>query len=78
MSEVASVSIEGGGTSDGFEMLASLNEGFLGTGFSTWTELSLIATALFIGYVAIGTVKYFRPEFSFLHALAGAVGLESR
>ena len=31
--------------------------------------------ALIVGYLAIGTVKYFLPEFSFIQAITGAIGL---
>ena len=33
MSDVVSISSEGSSASDGFEALASLNDGFLGTGY---------------------------------------------
>jgi hypothetical protein len=75
MSDVVTVSSEGGNTSDGFEMLTTLNDGFLGTGYSSSVELSFIAMALIFGYVAIGTVKYFLPEARFLNTVAAALGL---
>jgi hypothetical protein len=78
MSEVTAVLSEGGKTSDGFEALANLNEGFLGTGYSSSVELSYMVMALIVGYVAISMVKYFLPEFSILRTLTGAIGLRDR
>jgi hypothetical protein len=75
MSDVVSLSSEGGSTSDGFEALANLNEGFLGTGFSSSVEISFIAMALIFGYVAITTVRYFLPDTRFLKTVAQALGL---
>ncbi len=75
MSEVVSISSQGGGTSDGFEALASLNDGFLGTGYSTSVELSFIAMVLIFGYVAITMVRYFLPETRFLNTVVQALGL---
>jgi len=75
MSNVGSETSVGGGTSDGFEALANLNDGFLGTGYSSSVEVSYIAMALIFGYVAISTVKYFFPETRFLGTVADALGL---
>ena len=75
MSEVVSLSSVDSGTSDGFEALANLNEGFLGTGFSSSVEISFIAMALIFGYVAVATVRYFMPEVRFLNAVVEALGL---
>jgi hypothetical protein len=75
MSEVVSLSSVDSGTSDGFEALASLNEGFLGTGFSSSVEISFIAMALIFGYVAVATVRYFLPEVRFLNTVVEALGL---
>ena len=75
MSEGVSLSIEGSGTSDGFEALANLNDGFLGTGYSSSVEISFIAMALIFGYVAITTVRYFLPETRFLNTVVEALGL---
>ena len=38
MSKDVTLSSEGSGTSDGFEALANLNDGFLGTGYSSSVE----------------------------------------
>ncbi len=76
MSDVVSLSSEGGSTSDGFEALANLNDGFLGTGFSSSVEISFIAMALIFGYVAIATVRYFLPETRFLNTVVEALGLQ--
>ena len=78
MFDVVSESSEGGSTRDGFEALASLNDGFLGTGYSSSVELSYIAMALIFGYVAISTVRYFLPETRFLNTVAEVLGLRGR
>ena len=75
MSEVVTVSSQASRASDGFEALAHLNDGFLGTGYSTSVELSFIAMALIFGFVAIGTVRYFMPETRFFSAITDALGL---
>ena len=75
MSEVTSVVSVGGETSDGFEALASLNEGLFGTGYSASIELSFMVGALIAGYLAISMFRYFLPEFSLLGIVAGAIGL---
>ncbi len=75
MSDVVSVSSEGSSASDGFEAFANLNDGFLGTGYSSSVEISYIAMVLIFGYVAITAVRYFLPETKFLNTVAGALGL---
>jgi hypothetical protein len=65
----------GANTGDGFEALATLNDGFLGTGFSTGVELSLIAMILIAGYVATSLLRYFVPEFRPLRSVASVLGL---
>ncbi len=75
MSEVVSISSGGSSTSDGFEALANLNDGFLGTGYSSSVEISLIAMVLIFGYVAITTFRYFLPETRFLSTVVAALGL---
>jgi hypothetical protein len=75
MSDVALESSAGGSTGDGFEAFANLNDGFLGTGYSSSVEVSFIVMALIFGYVAIGTVRYILPETKFLGAVAEALGL---
>ncbi len=77
MSEVVSLSSEGSSTSDGFAALANLNDGFLGTGYSSSVELSFIAMALIFGYVAISTVRYFLPETRFLNTVVEALGFRN-
>ncbi len=44
---------------DGFEWVAGLNEGFLGTGYSTSVEVSFIVLAVIVLYVGFATAKYF-------------------
>ncbi len=75
MSEVVSISSEGSSTSDGFEVFANLNDGFLGTGYSSSVEISFIAMVLIFGYVAITTVRYLLPETRFLNTVVEALGL---
>ena len=75
MSEEVSLSSEGSSTNNGFEALANLNDGFLGTGYSSSVEISFIAMVLIFGYVAISAVRYFLPEARFLNIVAEAIGL---
>ena len=75
MSEVVSLSSVDSRTSDGFEALANFNDGFLGTGYSSAVEISLIAMVLIFGYVAIATLRYFLPEVRFLNTVVEALGL---
>ena len=75
MSSVVSEPSVGGSTSDGFEALANLNDGFLGTGYSSSVEISFVVMTLILGYVAIGTVRYLRPETRFLGTVVDALGL---
>jgi hypothetical protein len=75
MSDVVSVSSEGSSASDGFEALADINDGFLGTGYSSSVELSFIVMALIFGYVAISTVRYFLPETRFFNTIMESLGL---
>ncbi len=75
MSEVISVASEGSGASDGFGVMANLNDGFLGTGYTSSVELSFIAMALIFGYVAFTTFRYLFPETRFLNAVVAALGL---
>ena len=74
MSEVTSSVNVGGQTSDGFEVFASLNDGFFGTGYSAAAELSFTVMALIVGYVVISMFKYFLPEFRLFGLVAGAMG----
>ena len=78
MSEVSNALVGGASTGSGFEALSHLDDGFLGTGLSSSTELSLIVSALIAAYVAIGTVKYYRPGFSVFRTVTGALGLGDR
>ena len=67
MANVVSVSSEASNASGGFEALAYLNDGFLGTGYSSSVELSFIAMALIFGYVTVSMAKYFMPETRIFH-----------
>ena len=74
MSEVISVSSEGSGASEGFEALANLNDGFLGTGLSSSAELAFIVMALIFSYVAISTFRYIFPETRFFNTIVVTLG----
>ncbi len=74
MYAVVSVSSQIGGTGNESGALASLNAGFLGTGYSSSVELSFIAMALIFGYVAISTVRYFLPETRFFDFITESLG----
>ena len=78
MSDVVSVSSEVGRASDGFETLANLNDGFLGTGYSSTVELSYITMVLIVGYIAISMIRYFMPEARFFSFIAQALGFQDR
>ncbi len=75
MYAVVSVSSQIGGTGNESGALASLNAGFLGTGYSSSVELSFIAMALIFGYVAISTVRYFLPETRFFDIITESLGI---
>ena len=78
MNDVVPVSSEESRASEGFEALANLNDGFLGTGYSTSVELSFIAMALIFGYAAISTVRYFLPNTSIINSIRESLGLRDR
>jgi len=61
--------------SDGYEAIATLNDGFLGTGYSTGVELSLVAFILIAGYVTTSLIRFFVPEFRPLRSVASALGI---
>lgn len=75
VSDVVVASHTAGNPNEGFEVVAKLNAGFLGTGYSTMVELSLVVMVLIVGYIARGTLRYFLPDFSVTKAVAGALGL---
>ena len=75
MSDLVSVSSEGGNTLDGFEAVAHLNDGFLGTGYTSSVEISFIAMALIFGYVAISTARYFLSGTDVAETLGELLGL---
>ncbi len=75
MYAAVSVSSQIGGTGNESGALASLNAGFLGTGYSSSVELSFIAMALIFGYVAISTVRYFLPETRFFDIITESLGI---
>lgn len=66
---------EGGNASDGYQALADLNGGFLGTGYSTDAELAFIGMALIVTYVAVSTARYFLAGTRIMESVAGALGL---
>ena len=61
-----------------YEAFAALNEGFLGTGYSTSAEISFIAMALIFGYVVVSTARYFLEGTKVLDSVAGALGLSDK
>lgn len=82
VSDVASLETAHAGaaapSSDGFESLTSINDGVLGTGYSTASELSFIAMALILAYVVHGTMRYLLPGFRLVDSVADALGLRDR
>ena len=70
------VSVPTGATSgEGFESLANLNSGFLGTGYTTTVELSFVAMALIILYIAFGMARYYIEGTELELKILRAVGL---
>ena len=61
---------------EGFEALAKINDGFLGTGLSTASELAFIALGLIIGYVIFSVARYYRAGSDFFQTLASTFGLD--
>lgn len=72
---VESAPASAGNASEGFEWVASVNDGFLGTGYSTAVELALIAMALILAYVVHGTLRYLMPGFRLVDSVANVLGL---
>lgn len=66
----------GAGAGVGFESLAGVSDGFLGTGYSASVEVSFIGMALIGAYVAISTARYFLHGTRVLAMVAGALGLQ--
>ncbi len=75
MAEPVVVPGEGGNTNDGYQALADLNGGFMGTGYSTDVELAFIGMALIATYVAVSTARYFLAGTRIAATVAGALGL---
>jgi hypothetical protein len=65
----------GANSGDGYDAMATLNDGFLGTGYTTGVELSLVAFILIAGYVATSLIRYFMPDFRPLRSVASVLGL---
>ena len=63
------------GPSGEYDPLAGLNDGFLGTGYSSTVEASFIAMALILAYVGYAAAKYFLSESELGRSVAEAVGL---
>ena len=76
MSQVSSDVVEAASTGGAFEAFSRLDAGFLGTGYSSSAELSLIAVVLFAVYVVRGTIRYRWPEFSFLRLISRVLGFD--
>jgi hypothetical protein len=58
-----------------YDPLQHINDGFLGTGYSTAMELSFIVLAVIVIGVAYSTYRYFLPETSIFRSIASAIGL---
>jgi len=60
---------------DGFGWVAELNEGFLGTGYSTSVEVTFIVATLIVIYIAYGTAKYLTRGKNFGISVIEILGL---
>ena len=78
MADPVSIPNQSGNASGSYEAFASLNEGFLGTGYTTAVELSFIAMALILGYVGVSTFRYLLPDFSIFDSVSSVLGLRDR
>jgi hypothetical protein len=65
-----------GAAGDGFEWVGELNEGFLGTGYSTSVEASMIVLGMIVIYVAYATAKYCLRGTDFHETVAEILGLK--
>ena len=59
MSDVVTVASEAEESGGALLALARVNDGFLGTGYTTSVELSFIAMALILGWIGYETGRYF-------------------
>lgn len=55
--------------------LAGLNDGFLGTGYTSAVEISLIVGALMVIGVAVSLWRAYGPETRIFASIADAIGL---
>ncbi|HSF95964.1 MAG TPA: hypothetical protein VLA52_13145 [Thermohalobaculum sp.] len=75
MSEVETVS-QGTAIGTGeYDPLASLNDGFLGTGYSTGVELSFLVLALIVAGIVIAMLRYLLSGKRVFWRIAEAMGL---
>jgi hypothetical protein len=64
-----------GKAGDGFEWVTGLNQGFLGTGYSTTVEVSFIVLGAIVLYVGFATAKYFLRGTELEETLSDLFGL---
>ena len=57
------------------EVQGQVTEGFLGTGLSLGTEITLVAIVLFGAYVAFSLARYYGLRFNPFMAIASTLGL---
>ena len=63
------------GVSEEFAALAGLDAGPLGTGYTASVELSFVAMALILGWVAYETARYFLSGTRLVERVAQSLGL---
>ena len=79
MSDVVVVAgSEGEEAGGAYQAIATLNEGFLGTGYSTSVEISFILMGLIACYVVVSTARYFLEGTRVLDSVAGALGFSDK
>lgn len=78
MTDVVTLANEGDSNGGAYEALAQLNDGFLGTGYSSAVEASIIAMVFIGGYVAFTTARYFLSGTAIMNSIAGALGFLDR
>jgi hypothetical protein len=76
MTYVVAQTAVSGAADDGFQWVGELNEGFLGTGYSTSAEVSMIVLGMIVIYVAYATAKYCLRGTDFHDTVAEILGLK--
>lgn len=74
----AGAGASGASGDEGFGAFARLNDGFLGTGYSTAVELSLFTLLLILAYVAFSTARYLLSETGLGESVAEILGLRDK